>query len=165
MMKSFLLAAALASSPAWAESPMLLATWSENSGSLPPPYAWNVSAQVFADRSVTVQYCKGYADTEPGCATVMTRADDVAMAELLAVLKVNTVGLTVYPPHAMDDPPVGGGSVHGSVTLGDVVIDLPAFPSAVDQARVTTILAAIRAVIPTAALQEAAAKAIGPKED
>jgi hypothetical protein len=165
MMRALLLAMILAAGPALADSPTLLATFGQNSGSLPPPYAWRLAVQIFADRSVVVQYCKGYADSEPGCATVRDRANDDAMADLLAVLNVNLPDLVAHPPQATDDPPVGGGSVYGSVISGETVVKLPAFAVEADKDRVALVLAAVEAVIPQAAVNQAMAQAIGPKED
>jgi hypothetical protein len=144
----WLLAAVLAlvAQAAAAQSPV--AEYWASSGSLPPEFAWDVSVTFRDDGSVALRRCKGYATEGPGCTLRRARVS----AEVLDTIRqaADDAGLPARPPQRApdDEVPVGGGAVGGAVWWQGEKIDLPAYPSRADAARVAAVLAAIRAAIP-----------------
>jgi hypothetical protein len=168
MKTSFLFLAALAiGAPAMAESPDYLATWSdgivatwsEDSGSLPPEFAWKTDVMFEFDGWVTIRHCKGYAEEAPGCWTVVGRLSAQSMMDLDSVLAAALPDLVANPPQAVSDPPVGGGSTRGSIGTRDTVIHLPAYPIEADAARVADLLEALKDATPPSWLEGAIARA------
>ena len=162
-MKRLVLAAFIAfCGPALAEEPATLAIWREDSGSLPPAYAWDTKVMFFADRSITVRHCKGYADEAPGCYSVgaMLSPEEFALLELALDRQARV--LAAIRPGEDTDPPIGGGSRSGTLFFNGKPIALPAFPSAKDAKAVNAALDILVAATPTEVLEEAIAKAIGP---
>lgn len=130
--------------------PEILAILTANSGSLPPPYAWNVEVTVTTQGHVTVTRCTGYETEGPACKT----AEGAAVPGSLDAIRqaAEASGLADRPATALDPPIVGGGWTSGTVRLGDRSIALIAQPTPADEARVTSVLAVIGAAIPDALL-------------
>lgn len=154
--------ALLAPAPVMAEEASPFAGWGESSGSLPPEYAWEYSVTFREDRSVTVEYCKGYANEAPGCATVSRRLSKAQFAELQAALDPLAAPMSENPPQPDPDPPIGGGAAWGWVNVAGEDIRLPAFPVDQDQARVKAILALLQDHTPKNAVASAERRAKAP---
>ena len=154
--------ALLAPAPVMAEEASPFAGWGESSGSLPPEYAWEYSVTFREDRSVTVEYCKGYANEAPGCATVSRRLSKAQFAELQAALDPLAAPMAENPPQPDPDPPIGGGAAWGWVNVAGEDIRLPAFPVDQDQARVKAVLALLQDHTPKNAVATAERRAKAP---
>lgn len=128
----------------------ILATLTANSGSLPPPYAWNVEVTVRTDGRVTVTRCTGYETEGPACKT----GEGAAVAGSVEAIRqaAEASGLADRPATAIDPPMVGGAWTGGTVRLGESSIALIAQPIPADEDRVSTVLAVIGAAIPEALL-------------
>ncbi len=161
-MKLLTLALALLAGPALAQDGAAFALWGENSGSLPPEYAWDYSVSFFADRRGEVEYCKGYADASPGCAVTRFRLSKKAFAAMQAALEPLEADLAAKPAEAAIDFPVGGGSTGGVLRMNGREVKLLQFPAEADAPRVAAILDLLRANTPATAIRSAQAKARQP---
>lgn len=150
MLRQALLTALLLWPGAAMAEPEILATLTANSGSLPPPYAWNVEVTVSTEGRVIVTRCTGYETEGPACKT----GEAAAVAGSLEAIRqaAEASGLADRPATAIDPPMVGGGWTSGTVRLGDRSIALIAQPIPADADRVATVLAVIGAAIPDALL-------------
>lgn len=146
MLRHALLTALLLWPGAAMAEPEILATLTANSGSLPPPYAWNVEVTVSSEGRVTVTRCTGYETEGPACKT----GEGAAVPGSLEAIRqsAEASGLADRPATAIDPPMVGGGWTSGTVRLGDRSIALIAQPIPADEDRVATVLAVIGAAIP-----------------
>lgn len=128
----------------------ILATLTANSGSLPPPYAWNVEVTVRTDGRVTVTRCTGYETEGAACKT----GEGAAVAGSVEAIRqaAEASDLADRPATAIDPPMVGGAWTSGTVRLGESSIALIAQPIPADEDRVSTVLAVIGAAIPEALL-------------
>lgn len=152
----------LASLPALAEDAAPIARWGEDSGSLPPEYAWDYMATFTDDRRVSVTYCKGYEETPPGCATVTRRLSKAKYASLVEALAPLLPAIAANPPQDSADPMVGGGSFHGAVFFDGAAIRLPGDPREEDAARVAEVLEILRNHTPGGAITAARTQAKAP---
>jgi hypothetical protein len=162
MKRIALLLALLAPAPALAQGDSPFAGWGESSGSLPPEYAWEYTVTFHEDRSVTVDYCKGYANDAPGCATISRRLSKADLAALHAALDPLAAALAESPPQADPNPPIGGGASWAWVNAAGEDIRLPAFPAEPDRARVQALLALLQSYTPKAAVAAAERRAKAP---
>ena len=140
-----------------------MASWTEDSGSLPPPFHWQVHVEFLADQSGNVIWCKGYADGPPGCASTSFTITPEDLARLKAAIKA---GEFDRAPQQEDDVPVGGGSTSGVVVRGDQTqrVVLPAYPVKADQDRVAALIALMKEITPADALAKVEAQAESPGE-
>lgn len=159
---SLALAFSLAASPLLAQDTTEFAYWGENSGSLPPEYAWDYGVTFMADRHAEVRYCKGYATEAPGCATTKFRLSKRKFATLQAVLAPLEADLAANPAKDDLNPPVGGGSVYGKLSMNGHEVALYAFPMADDAARVNAVLDVLRNNTPKTAISNAKNRAKQP---
>ncbi|MGA0540341.1 hypothetical protein [Neotabrizicola sp. VNH66] len=139
---------ALVAAPALAEDASPIAVWGEDSGTLPPEYAWSYTVTFTTDRRVTVEYCKGYADTAPGCATVKKRLTKASFAAFQAELAPLALGLLEDPARTDPDPPIGGGAFFGKLNVDGEDVALPAFPVDEDKPQVDAILQVLQDYTP-----------------
>jgi hypothetical protein len=143
-------------------TPLPLATYAADNGTVAPPYRWSLYATIATDGFVTLRYCRGYEDTEPFCATAADSAPNGAAGAILAA--AGQAGLATRPPQAEpDEQHVGGGAPSGSVLLNGGVVQLPSFPVPQDQARVAAVLTAVAAAIPADLLADAEGRAVPPE--
>jgi hypothetical protein len=147
---------------AQAEEVSTFARWGENSGSLPPEYAWDYTVHFQDDRRVEVTYCKGYAEAAPGCATATTRLSKKKYAALIEALTPLAADLAAHPAKDAADIPVGGGSIYGRITLNGDDIALPAFVAEEDGARVKAVLDLLQAATPPQTILNAKSRAKQP---
>ncbi|NGM45707.1 hypothetical protein G5B31_09175 [Rhodobacter sp. SGA-6-6] len=145
-MRRLVLALALSAAPLPALAQEMLAEYRAHSGSLPPQYAWSVTATIAADGAVALTHCTGYETEGPACTT---RRGKAAAAGLQAIREAAVAsGLIETPAPESDEIMVGGGSVRGRVRIDGAGIALPAQPAPEDAARVAVVLSAIRSAIP-----------------
>ena len=145
-MRRLMLALALAAAPLPALAQEVLAEYRASSGSLPPEYAWSVTATIAADGGVVLTHCKGHETEGPACTT---RRGTATPARVQAIRDaVAASGLIGNPARESDGIMVGGGSVRGRVRIDGSEIVLPAQPAPEDATRVAAVLSAIRAAIP-----------------
>jgi hypothetical protein len=157
-----LLLAVLMAIPAAAQDAMPLATYWENSGTLPPEFAWDLSVTILADGSLSLTYCRGYQTEGPACAVGRAHLTNGDVEAILTAARAS--GLAGRPAESLSDSevPVGGGSRGGSVTLDGTAIGLPAFPREPDATRVAALLDAIAATVPPGLVADAERKAKAP---
>ncbi|QYK41500.1 MAG: hypothetical protein KF887_19415 [Paracoccaceae bacterium] len=142
-----LTAMAFCALPGFADEPAVpVATWAANNGTLPPAYRRSLRAEIDSAGWVTMRSCQGYDETGPACRISAGEAPEGAVAAILAA----AVAAEIFarPPVSDAMVPVGGGSVHGSVTLDGETVMLPAFPVEEDRRRVADVLHAIATAIP-----------------
>lgn len=149
MTRPFMLAAILVSlsSVARAEDAPILAEYWTNNGSLPPEYAWETSVTIRQDGSLTLQHCTGYETEGSACKSRRAKVTADAMAAITAAAEAS--GLKERPAQETDAPIVGGSLTGGSVWLDGTRIVLLSQPAAADAERVSDVVLAIRAAIPT----------------
>ena len=157
-----LLAGSALAGPALAEDGEAFARWGENSGSLPPEYAWDYSVSFFPDRRGEVEYCKGYANEAPGCAVSRFRLSKKAFAALQEALAPLEADLAAKPAVSVADFPVGGGSVGGMLRMNGREVKLLQFPNEADAPRVGAVLGLLRENTPASAIRSAKSKARQP---
>ncbi len=147
MPRRFPLAVALSllAAPAFADDALLAEYWSR-SGSLPPQYAWSVSATITQDGTLLIKHCTGYETEGPTCKTDSAKVTEAQMQSIREVAVAARLAET--PARETEDIPVGGGSNGGAVWLGGAQLILPAWPVATDTLRVKTVLNAITEAIP-----------------
>lgn len=145
--------------PLRAQDVTAFARWGSSSGALPPDHAWDYTVTFITDRRVTVEYCKGYAQEAPGCATVSRRLSQADYAALQEKLVPLLAGLAEAPPQPDPNPPVGGGSSWGSVAVAGKDIALPGFPVDQDHVRVRAILTLLADYTPKGAIDAAQRRA------
>lgn len=165
-MRKLALATVLALSPclALAEEDPVIALWGSDSGSLPPEYAWDYTVRFHASGLVEVEYCKGYSEAPPGCATVKKDLSEEDRSALLAELDPLAQDLAAKPPKraADDEIPIGGGSDWGSITVDGTEITLYSYPAAADVERVQNVLAILKKYTPTKLIAKAERRAKQP---
>lgn len=161
-MSRLALVLALLAGPALSQDGAAFALWGENSGSLPPEYAWDYTVSFYPDRRGEVEYCKGYADSVPGCAVSRFRLSKTAFAELEAALEPLEADLAANPAKPAVDFPVGGGSVGGLLRMNGREVKLLQFPAEADAARVGAVLDLLRDTTPASPIRAAKAKARQP---
>jgi hypothetical protein len=151
-MKHFVIAAVLmaCAGAAPAQEDPVVAIWSEDSGSLPPEYAWEYKVRFFGSGKIEVEYCKGYAEAAPGCATVQKQLDDVSLDAMEAEIEPYVAKMIEDPPQRAPDDmvPIGGGSIGGWILLGETNVVLPNFAAEKDAKRVTEVLAILQKYTP-----------------
>ncbi|TAG29580.1 MAG: hypothetical protein EAZ40_02340 [Rhodobacterales bacterium] len=132
--------------PALAQEADVLATYSANSGSLPPEYAWETTVTIYADGRLSLRRCTGYETEGPACkdrkAKVTPEALDAIRVAALAS------GLAETPAKPSDYPMVGGSVVFATVTLDGVTVTLPSDVAESDEPRVAKVRRAVQAAIP-----------------
>ena len=153
---------ALTPLPALASDDAVFAVLGEDSGSLPPDYAWDYTVSFTADRRGVVRYCKGYADAAPGCATATFRLSQRRFADRQDALAPLAADLAARPAVQDPDPPVGGGSVSGRVTLNGAELALWSHPLPDDAARVGAVIALVQENTPGEALFNPRSHAVQP---
>ena len=148
----------------WAEEPVVVAAWGENSGSLPPEYAWDYQVEFLAGGAIRATYCKGYAKEAPGCATVKRIFPPAAQQAMVDIIEPFAEDLLDNPPQqaADDEIPIGGGSVSGRILLDDTYVSLFSFPRAEDAERVQAVLKILQDSTPANLVETAKNKAKQP---
>lgn len=142
----------------------MLAAYSENSGSLPPIYAWHYDVAFAADGTVTTRYCKGYGDQAPDCAARSDTLPADRLAALKAALAPITADLAANPITEMTEPPVGGGSITAQIfDAKGTALMLPPFPIEADAARTAAAIALLRSFTPAGAIDDAMSRAVQPE--
>jgi hypothetical protein len=141
-----------------------LATYSENSGTLPPAYAWHYDVTFAADGTVNTRYCKGYGDTAPDCATRSDSLPADRLAALQAALAPIAADLAANPVAELTEPPVGGGSTTAQIfdSAGTALL-LPPFPTDADTPRTIAAIDVLRAFTPAGALDDTKSRAVQPE--
>jgi hypothetical protein len=145
-----------------AHADTLIARYSENSGSLPPMYAWHYDVSFGADGTVTTRYCKGYGEAAPDCATRSDSLTADQMAALNAALAPIAADLAEKPVVEMDMPPVGGGSTTAHIFAAGADVLLPPFPIEADTPRVTAAIEVLHKFTPKGAIDDAKSRAVQP---
>lgn len=145
-----------------AHADTLIASYSENSGSLPPAYAWHYDVSFGADGAVNTRYCKGYAEVAPDCATRSDTLPADQLAALNATLAPIAADLAAKPVMEMDMPPIGGGSTTGHILAAGADFLLPPFPVAADAPRVSAAIAVLHRFTPAGAIDDAQSRAVQP---
>ena len=146
-----------------AHADTMIASYSENSGSLPPAYAWHYDVSFGADGTVTTRYCKGYGEVAPDCAD---RSDTLAAADLAALqsaLAPIAADLAAKPVTEMEMPPIGGGSTTGHIFVAGADLLLPPFPTEADAPRVTAAIDLLHKFTPAGAVDDAKSRAVQPE--
>lgn len=153
MISRLALTAALAFAPlaatpfaAFAQDPAPFVEFWDDSGSLPPEYAWSTEVSITTDGKLTLRYCINYESDGPGCKTRKAKVEKARMDAILAAVAAGD--LRTKPARATEDIPVGGGATGGKVFVDGQAVPLPSFPIDADAARVGAVLDAIRAAIP-----------------
>ena len=141
----------------------LIASYSENSGSLPPAYAWHYDVSFGADGTVSTRYCKGYGEVTPDCATRSDALPADQLAALTAALAPIAADLAAKPVLEMEMPPVGGGSTTGHIFAAGADLVLPPFPVEADTARVTAALELLHTFTPAGAIDDTKSHAVQPQ--
>jgi hypothetical protein len=166
MLKPILIAAVMmfSAGAAWSEEDALIAILREDSGSLPPEYAWSYRVRFFASGQVEAEYCKGYAEEAPGCATLRRKLPSDASAAMSEELLTATAGLAADPPRQLsgDQIPLGGGSVGGWVLVDGEGVDLTEFPVPEDAPKVAAVLAILQKHTPSNIVKKAQRRAKQP---
>ncbi len=163
-MKRIILALGLIATPLLAQPPVVVASWGENSGSLPPEYAWDYRVAFLSDGTVQATYCKGYAEEAPGCATVTRKFPPSAQKAMGDAIEFYAEALLNNPPKSVsgDEIPIGGGSVAGRVLLDDTYVELERFPIPADAERVQAVLKILQDSTPTGLVKKAKNRAKQP---
>jgi hypothetical protein len=163
-MKWIILALGLAATPLMAQTPTVVAAWGENSGSLPPEYAWDYQVEFLSDGTVQATYCKGYADEAPGCATVTRKLPVAAQKTMGDAIEPYAEELLDNPPKSVgdDEIPIGGGSIAGRILLDDTYVVLERFPIAADAERVQAVLQILQDNTPSNLVKKAKNRAKQP---
>lgn len=145
-----------------AHADTLIASYTENSGSLPPIYAWHYDVSFAADGTVTTRYCKGYGEEAPDCAdrSDTLPADD--LAALQAALAPIATDLAAKPVVEMDMAPVGGGSTTAHIFAAGADLLLPPFPIEADAPRVAAAIEVLHKFTPKGAIDDAKSRAVQP---
>ena len=131
--------------PAAAEEAPLASYW-QNSGSLPPEYAWELTATISETGLLVLRHCKGYATEGPGCETREAQVDRPALDAILDAARASD--LLANPAAEPEEPMVGGPGRGGAVWLDGGRLILPAQAAVSDEARVAHVLDTIAAAIP-----------------
>lgn len=161
-MRAALIAALVAlANPALGEEP-LLATLHERNGTVAPTYAWSFEVRFAVTGQVTITYCRGYAQTAPGCATVKSVVLPEAFEALTRALAPLAADLAARPPAENPNPPIGGGVAWAVLAHEGAVITLPAFALPEDRPRIDAVLMLLRQAVPVAAMDAAASAARAP---
>lgn len=145
-----------------AHADTLIASYSENSGSLPPAYAWHYDVSFGADGTVNTRYCKGYGEVAPDCATRRDTLPADQLAALTAALAPIAADLAAKPVTEMEMPPIGGGSTTGHIFAAGADLLLPPFPVETDAARVTAAIDLLHKFTPAGAIDDAKSRAVQP---
>jgi hypothetical protein len=147
---------------ALAESPRPdFATWSETSGTVPPPFRTQISFVIPETGPALIEYCKGYQRTENSCAFEEVPITDAQKQSVIdALMQTDLIDRAAAE---VADPPVGGGTTSGSVRVEGKTIDLPSFPVDADRPEVETVLSSIKALIPADALARVESRAQAPE--
>jgi hypothetical protein len=156
------LIAALVALAGPAQGQGLLAILHEQSGTVAPVYAWSSEVRFHLGGRVTVIYCRGYAQTAPGCATVKSVVLPHAYEALERALAPLAADLFAHPAAEDPAPPIGGGAAWAVLVQDGATLALPAHPMAQDGARIGAVLALLRQAVPIAAMDAAASSARGP---
>lgn len=160
-MKATLIAALVAlAGPAQGQG--LLATLQEHNGAVAPPYAWSYEVRFAQTGLVTITYCRGYARTSPGCATVKSVVLPHAFEALRNHLAPLAADLMARPPAEDPAPPIGGGGAWAVLVHDGASLTLPAFPLPRDRGRIDAVLMLLRQAVPIAAMDAAASAARVP---
>jgi hypothetical protein len=155
--------ALLACLGAAAHADTLIASYSENSGSLPPVYAWHYDVSFGADGAVSTRYCKGYGEVAPDCATRSDALSVDQLAALNAALAPIAADLAAKPVTEMDMPPIGGGSTTGHIFAAGADFLLPPFPTDAEGPRVTAAIELLHKFTPAGAIDDAKSRAVQPQ--
>lgn len=145
-----------------AHADTLIARYAENSGTLPPAYAWHYDVSFGADGTVATRYCKGYGEEAPNCAD---RRDTLAANDLAALhtaLAAIATDLAAKPVTEMDMTPIGGGSTTAHIFAAGADLLLPPFPVKADTARVTAAIDILHKFTPEGAVDDAKSRAVQP---
>jgi hypothetical protein len=132
--------------PVLAQEAAVLATYSTNSGSLPPEYAWETTVTIHEDGRLTLRRCTGYETEGPACKDRKTKVTPEALEAIRMAAMAS--GLAETPAKASDYPMVGGSVVFATVTLDGVTVTLPSDLAESDVPRVAKVLRAVEAAIP-----------------
>lgn len=141
-----------------------LAVWGEDSGSLPPEYAWSYTVSFLSDGMVRAEYCKGYADAAPGCATSQSRMTEGEQTAAAEAFRTVAEDLAAHPPRVVspEDMQVGGGMAFGWILLDDRKIELPGQLHDADRARVAALVKVLQDQTPAGLVDKAKSKAKAP---
>ena len=165
-MKTVLLSVFMATTgfAAMAQDAVVVASWGENSGSLPPEYAWDYHVKFLSDGTVQATYCKGYATEAPGCATVTKKFPEAAQKTMGDAIEPYAEDLLDNPPKSVsgDEIPIGGGSIAGRVLLDDTYVVLEPFAIAADAPRVQAVLQILQDSTPANLVKKAKNRAKQP---
>ncbi|NJS40297.1 MAG: hypothetical protein HC783_16270 [Rhodobacteraceae bacterium] len=132
--------------PALAQEAPVFATYSANSGSLPPENAWETTVTLYADGRLTLRRCTGYETEGPACKDRKAKVTPEALEAIRAAAMASELAET--PAKPSDYPMVGGSVIFATVTLDGVTVTLPSDVAESDAARVANVLRAVRAAIP-----------------
>jgi hypothetical protein len=136
-----------------------VALWAESSGPRPPEYAWSFEVTFAADQQVTVEYCKGYATTEPGCAIAGAALTAEAFAALQARLGPMTADFAAHPPRGATDVLVDGEADTVTLYQDGTAVGLPTFPVEADAPRVVAAIALLKSFTPEGLVDKAKSRA------
>ncbi len=161
-LKPLLIAMLLFAHPVYSQDSPWFAYWGENSGSLPPEYAWDYSVTFLENRQAEVRYCKGYSNDAPGCASAKFRLSKHKSAQLMAALTPLEAELSAHPATDDPDPPIGGSAIYGKLTMNGNSVPLHAFSIGDSAARVAEVLELLRQYTPQSAIDSAKNKAKQP---
>lgn len=163
-MKRIILALGLAASPAMGQTSLVVASWGEDSGSLPPEYAWDYRVEFLSNGTVQATYCKGYATEAPGCATVTKKFPEAAQKTMGDAIEPYAEELLDNPPKSVggDEIPIGGGSIAGRVLLDGTYVVLEPFAIAADVPRVQAMLKILQDSTPAGLVKKAKNRAKQP---
>ncbi len=149
----------VAEAPAEISAAEPIAQWGEDSGSLPPEYAWTYTVTFGVDHTVTARYCKGYKSTPPGCATAAALLTEEQFAALQAELTPLAANMAAHKPRETDDIPIGGGVSFATLYQDGVKLDLPDFPREADAPRVAAAIALLKNATPAGLVDIAKSRA------
>lgn len=158
-MRAALIAALVALAGPAEGQDQLLATLLERNGTVAPVYAWSYEVRFAQSGRVTITYCRGYAQTAPGCATAKSVVLPPYFDALISHLAPLAADLAARPPTEDPAPPIGGGAAWAVSVHDGARVTLPAFPLAEDRARIDAVLMLLRQAVPIAAMDAAASAA------
>jgi hypothetical protein len=146
MLRALALVLCLVPLPALAQEAPVLATYSANSGSLPPEYAWETNVTIYTDGRLTLRRCTGYETEGPACKDRKAKVAPEALEAIRAAAQAS--GLADAPAKPSDYPMVGGSVIFATVMLDGVTVTLPSDVAESDATRVAAVLRAVEAAIP-----------------
>ena len=136
-----------------------IALWDESSGSLPPEFAWDFRVIFTADQMVTAEYCRGYATTAPGCAKSTAPLTAEQFSALQAQLAPMVADMAARMPREAIVAPVGSPATFATLYQDGTALNLPAYPTAADAARVAAAISLLKSFTPEGLVDKAKSRA------